>query len=126
MQIKLKDGKPVYKAEWVVVGDKRIFVRSRWEFYYAIFLQQLKQQGQIIDWEYEKKTFWFDKIKRGVRSYKPDFEVFHLNGTSELVEVKGYMDDRSKTKITRMRIYYPKINLRIVTREWFIKKGFDV
>lgn len=29
-------------------------------------------------------------------------------------EVKGWMDDRSKTKIKRMRIYYPDVKLIVI------------
>ena len=36
----LKD--PQYKQFWAVVGDKRIFFRSSWEYYYSIFLEKLK------------------------------------------------------------------------------------
>ena len=81
-----------YKQEWKDVGERRIFARSKWEHYYAIYLDSLRKQGQILDWEHETKEFWFDKIKRGVRSYKPDFLVLHKNGEEEWIEVKGYMD----------------------------------
>jgi hypothetical protein len=65
------------------------------------------------------RTWWFDGIKRGVCSYKPDFEVFLNNGTFQLREVKGFMDAKSKTKITRMAKYYPQIILKIIDKDWF-------
>jgi hypothetical protein len=108
-----------YKQEWKDVGERRIFARSKWEHYYAIYLDSLRKQGQILDWEHETKEFWFDKIKRGVRSYKPDFLVLHKNGEEELIEVKCYMDAKSATKIKRMGIYFPNVKLRIVDATWF-------
>ena len=62
-----------------------------------------KDQGEILKWEYEPETFWFEKIKRGVRTYTPDFKVTEKDGSIIFHEVKGYMDARSKTKLKRMK-----------------------
>jgi len=114
----LKD--PQHKQFWAIVGDKEpIFFRSSWEYYYAIFLAKLKQEGKIIDWKHEPKVFWFENIKRGVRSYLPDFCITHLNGSEEWAEVKGYFDTKSKTKMKRMAKYYPEVNIRLIGSEWF-------
>jgi hypothetical protein len=86
--------------------------RSAWEANYARYLNWLKARGDIDSWEYEPDTFWFDKIKRGVRSYLPDFRI-HEKGRVYYVEVKGWMDDKSKTKIKRMAKYHPKVDLRV-------------
>ena len=102
------------KRGWWESGDKRCFMRSRWEMNYACYLDFLVKYKQIKDWEYESHTFWFDKIKRGVRSYTPDFLIYNNDGTIEYHEVKGFMDAKSKTKLNRMRIYYPKIKMVII------------
>ena len=44
----------------------------------------------------------------------PDFWVEELNGNDSFHEVKGWMDDRSKTKINRMAKYYPNILLVVI------------
>lgn len=90
------------------------FFRSSWEANYARFLNFLIAQGQIAKWEYEPDTFWFEKIRRGVRSYTPDFKITEPSGTIYYVEIKGWMDAKSKTKLKRMAKYYPKIDLRLV------------
>lgn len=113
----LKD--PTYKQFWATIGDKKIFFRSSWEYYYAIFLEKLRQEKKIIDWKHEPKCFWFENIKRGVRSYLPDFCITHLNGAEEWCEVKGYYDSKSKTKMKRMAKYYPEVKIRLVGSEWF-------
>ncbi len=88
---------------WREIGGKRHYFKSLWEANYARFLQWLKEQGKIENWQYEPDTFWFDKIKRGVNNYTPDFKITHLkpvkyiDGRSsqfEYVEVKGYMDSK--------------------------------
>ncbi|KKC25814.1 DUF1064 domain-containing protein [Sphingomonas sp. SRS2] len=96
-----------WKAGWREIADKRHYFRSRWEANYARYLQWLKERGEILDWEYEPETFWFDKIKRGVRSYLPDFRVHELNGSKPIHEVKGWMDARSRTTLKRMAKYHP-------------------
>jgi len=96
-----------WKAGWRQIGDVRKYYRSRWEANYARYLQWLKENGQIKDWKHETETFWFEEIRRGVRSYLPDFRVWENDGTSCLHEVKGWMDDRSKTSLKRMAKYHP-------------------
>lgn len=114
----LKD--PNHKQFWATIGNKPpIYFRSSWEYYYAIFLQKLEQEGKIITWKHEPKTFWFEGIKRGVRSYLPDFCITHLNGQEEWSEVKGYLDTKSQTKMKRMAKYYPHIKIRLVGSDWF-------
>lgn len=103
-----------WKAGWREVGDKRHYFRSRWEANYARYLEWLKSRGDILDWEYEPETFWFEGIKRGVRSYLPDFRVHELNGSKPLHEVKGWMDARSKTTLKRMRKYHPKETIILI------------
>jgi len=104
-------------------NPKGTYFRSQWEANYARYLMFLMDKGSIQRWEYEPETFWFDKIKRGVRSYLPDFKVWEtIDSEPYYVEVKGYMDSKSKTKLKRMAIYYPAIRLELVDR----KKYFEI
>lgn len=107
------------KAEWRTIGGKKKYFRSKWEANYARYLEYLKSQRAILDWEHEPQTFWFEEIKRGVRSYLPDFKVHCKDGGHYFVEVKGYMDAKSKTKISRFKKYYPNEKLVVITAEWF-------
>ncbi len=122
MQVQLKDGKPTFKQEWHEVGGKRNFYRSRWEYRYAQFLQHQKEKGKIKEWYHEPDTFYFEGIKRGTNNYKPDFKVIFLDDHREYVEVKGYMDAKSVTKLKRMKKYHPKENVRVVDKAWFAER----
>jgi hypothetical protein len=94
------------------LGD--IFFRSKWEANYARYLNWMKSRGEIDSWKYESRTFWFEEIRRGVRSYMPDFEVIDKPGAEpRYVEVKGWMDPKSATKIKRMAKYYPDVKLEV-------------
>lgn len=108
-----------WKAGWREIGGRKIFARSRWEANYARYLEWLKINGQIREWEHEPETFWFEQIKRGARSYLPDFRITENNGSIVFHEVKGWFDARSKTKIKRMAKYHPTVTLRIISADWF-------
>jgi hypothetical protein len=111
---------PTHKQFWAIVGDKQpIYFRSSWEFYYSLFLEKLRQENKILDWKHEPKCFWFEGIKRGVRSYLPDFCITHIDGSEEWSEVKGFLDSKSQTKMKRMAKYHPDVNIRLVGSEWF-------
>lgn len=106
------------------INDKQMFFRSKWEANYALYLDFLIKQKQINSWFYEKKVFIFEKIKFGTRSYRPDFAIINNDMTTEYHEVKGFFDNRSKTKIKRMAKYYPNIRLIIIDKDVYgdIKK----
>ena len=123
MQIHLKDGKSTWKQDWAEIGGKRNFYRSRWEYRYALYLEFMKKHKHIVEWEHEPKTFWFEGIKRGTNNYKPDFRVVFPSGNDEWIEVKGYMDSKSATKIKRMAKYHPDVKLRVIGKEWFKENG---
>ena len=108
-----------WKAGWREIGGKRKFFRSRWEANYARYLEFLKQHNEIKEWQHESKTFWFENIKRGCRSYLPDFEITNNDGSIEFHEVKGWFDDRSKTKLKRMQKYYPDVKLIVIFRKQY-------
>lgn len=113
----------IFASGWRVIGEKRIYARSKWEANYARYLQMLLDNGKILAWDHEPDTFWFLKIKRGVRSYLPDFKVTELNGEIIYHEVKGFMDSKSITKFNRMRIYYPLVKIVLIREDWFKAQG---
>ena len=113
-----------WKGGWRVMDDgQRLYFRSRWEYNYGVYLQFLVRQKQIHSWTHEPKIFWFEAIKRGCRSYLPDFCVVNLDGSEEYHEVKGWMDSRSKTKLRRMAKYHPTVKLLVIDGTWFKVNG---
>lgn len=109
---------------WYRNGDVKFYMRSKWEYNYACFLDFLIKHGEIERWEHEPDTFWFEQIRRGVRSYLPDFKVYNKDGSVEYHEVKGYMDRKSKTKLKRMKKYYPEVKMVLIDQKRYkaIKK----
>jgi hypothetical protein len=102
------------KRGYFNIDGKEIYFRSKWEANYALYLNFLIAKKEIKSWTFETETFWFEKIRRGVRSYTPDFKVVNNNDSVTFHEVKGWMDAKSKTKIKRMAKYYPETKLIII------------
>lgn len=104
------------------------YFRSGWEANFARYLNFLKKQGEIREWKYEAFTFWFEKIKRGVRSYTPDFAVWEHSSDPEnpdyFYEVKGYHHQRGKTALDRMKRYHPDVKIVLLDEDAYkaIKK----
>lgn len=95
--------------------DLGIYVRSSWEANFARYLNFLVKNGSIHKWDYEPDTFWFENIKRGTRSYTPDFKIWEKeHSTPFYYEVKGYMDSKSKTKLKRMAKYHPDVEIKLI------------
>lgn len=88
-----------------------MFFRSKWEANIARYYNFIK-----VEWEYESKEFEFP-IKRGMRFYKSDF---YLKATDVYVEVKGWMDKKSQTKLKRMKKYYPDVTINIIGKEEYV------
>jgi hypothetical protein len=105
---------PNIQDGWYTINGKNIYFRSKWEANYSLYLDWLIKQKQIEKWEFEAEKFVFDKINFGTRSYLPDFKIWNLDGTTYFVEIKGYMDSKSKTKLKRMARFYPKIKIELV------------
>jgi len=98
-----------------------MYFRSAWEANYARYLNKLMAMKVVESWAYEPKTFWFDGIKRGVMSYKPDFCVVYKGDPKEVyVEIKGWQTPKDRTKWRRMAKYHPEIKLEIVGEKQYL------
>ncbi len=107
--------------------DLGFYVRSAWEANYARYLNFLQGKGEICRYEYEPDTFYFEAIKRGTRSYTPDFKVWVTDDerlSYEYHEVKGWLDQKSATKLNRMAKYYPGEKIVVIGKDEYraIKK----
>lgn len=104
---------------WRSIGDMKYYFRSKMEANFGRWLDFQLRADLIQKWDHEPETFWFLEIKRGVRSYLPDFRVLHNDGSIIFYEVKGFYDSKSITKIKRFRKYYPNHTLRLIDKIWF-------
>jgi hypothetical protein len=89
-------------------SDIGFFVRSAWE---ANMVRFYRKTGTCFI--YEPCEFEFVGLKRGNRFYTPDF---YLPKEGVYVELKGFLDKQSFTKLKRFLQYHPKeaAKLRII------------
>jgi predicted nucleic acid-binding Zn ribbon protein len=104
-------------------GGKRedldgLYVRSSWEANWARYLNWLQRLGEVSSWQFEPETFEFP-VKRGARFYTPDFRVVRPDGSVEYHEVKGWMDQKSATKLKRMEKYHPHVKIILIDKETY-------
>lgn len=109
----------VNKAAWHIIAGNKYYFRSLLEAAYARRLEMLKNSNLILDWEHEPHTFYFQDIRRGCTNYRPDFRVIKMDGTHYWVEVKGYWDPKSLTKVKRFKKYFPDEKLILVDKKTF-------
>ena len=97
-------------------ADINFHVRSKWEANYVRILRLLHQK-----FEYERHEFKFP-VERGTRFYLPDF---YLPDKDQFVELKGYLDAKSKTQLSRFMQYHPDKakRMRIVIKKLFARRG---
>ena len=94
------------KFGWIIFGDRKFYMRSSWERNYARYLEFVKQHGDIKEWDYECQTFEFTN-RHGTTRYLPDFKIIRNDGSHYWVEVKGYMTQKDRTKLKRMKRDHP-------------------
>ena len=111
--------------ERVIREDKR--VKGEKSRNHVVTINGTPGKGRILKKiEYEPETLWFDGIKRGVVSYKPDFRLTFDDKFVLWIEVKGYLDPKGATKIRRFKKYFPEYEIDLIRkREYFrIKRNF--
>ncbi len=123
---------PQINVDWhnkrydVIIDGQRCKFKSKFEYRWALYLQQLVELDVIQSWEYEPKRFMFEEIKEGTRGYTPDFRVCYAplvltNGIDAIEdgevawhETKVHLIAKDITKYHRMQIYYPDEKLILV------------
>lgn len=99
------------------IGGVKKYFRSSWEANFARFLETMKNEGSIHKWEHEPDTFWFYNVQRGCRMYCPDFKIWMNTSDFIYIEIKGWMDQRSKTKLDRMAENYPEETVIVLSKD---------
>lgn len=106
------------KFGWIEFGDRKFFMRSSWERNVARYLEFLKRNGDIKDWDYECQTFEFQN-RHGTTRYLPDFKVYTNDGLHYWVEVKGHMTQKDRTKLKRMKRDHPAETVELWDAEFY-------
>lgn len=103
--------------KFVDIKDRFYIMRSTWEIKYAEYLDQNK-----IDWEYEEHKFKYYDLNGLAHYYFPDF---YFPKTGEFVEIKGYMDDKSRYKIDECTKVHG-IVIKVLQKNDLCEIGLDI
>jgi hypothetical protein len=113
-----------YNSKKVMVDD--IQFDSRDESLYFLVLKQQLSDGLFAKFTLQPKYELVPKFeKNGVKSraitYSPDFEIWHHDGTIEVIDVKGMATQQGDMRRKLFDFYYPNIKLTWISRS--IKYG---
>ncbi len=96
-------------AHRAVVGGKDCKFDSNGEHKLANYLQLLKEQGYIKDWERESHSFILIDT-----SWKVDFTVRNNDDSFEYYEYKGAVESRTRKLIMQVAEFHPQAQITMV------------
>lgn len=97
-----------------VIDGKTYNFRSKLEYNWAMYLQFLKESGEIYDWRYEQTKFLFPDETIGAKQFLVDFDVLNNDWTLEYHETKGWLQGKDVTKFKRVAKYRPEVKITLI------------
>jgi hypothetical protein len=118
-----------FKKQYAVIAGKVWHFDSQYEKNYALYLQYLKEKGEIVDYIKntttfpftEKATYVIRSVLRFISGYRPDFIVFYADDRYEIHEIKGWKNEKMHAQLEQMEKDYPALSVKIIDKE-FIKR----
>ncbi|AJD27414.1 DUF1064 domain-containing protein [Clostridium botulinum] len=108
-----------YGAKKIVIDG--ITFDSKDEGRYYLYLKELKAKDKILNFErqpkYELQPSFkkYGKTHRAI-TYAPDFLIYHLDGSEELIDVKGPETQQGNMRRKMFDYNYPDLKLTWVAR----------
>ena len=92
---------------------------SEMESHYYIYLKQLKEIGEVVDFVLQPTYLLqegFDLNGKRIRpiTYRADFKVIYKDGHEEIIDVKGKLTEEFKIKRKMLLYRYRDINFKCV------------
>lgn len=127
--MELADKESKYKSK-KVKADGYTF-DSKDEFLYYESLKKRTINNEIRGFELQPKYILipaFEKLGKKYKAitYTPDFRVTHVDGSVELIDVKGYSTQQGELRHKLFNFFYPDLKLTWVSRnlKWGDEYGF--
>ncbi|MDP4144145.1 MAG: DUF1064 domain-containing protein [Bacillota bacterium] len=94
---------------------------SKDEAMYYEYLKLLKAKGEIENFELQPIYELIPKFKKHGKSfrrttYTPDFLIYHLDGSQELIDVKGFSTQQGELRKKLFEYKYPDVKLTWIAR----------
>ncbi|WP_142414619.1 DUF1064 domain-containing protein [Hathewaya massiliensis] len=111
--------KSKYGSKEIVIDDIKFDSKDEGKYYE--YLKKLKAQGKILNFELQPKYELQPGFKKNGKTYRaityaPDFLVYHLDGTEELIDVKGMSTQQGEMRRKMFDYKYPDLKLTWVAR----------
>ncbi|MBY6965297.1 DUF1064 domain-containing protein [Clostridium botulinum] len=108
-----------YGAKKIVIDG--ITFDSKDEGKYYEYLKKLKSQEKILNFELQPKYELQPGFKKNGKTYRaityaPDFLIYHLDGSEELIDVKGTETQQGNMRRKMFDYKYPDLKLTWVAR----------
>lgn len=100
---------------------------SSWEYNYALYLEYLKKQWEIISWCKNTTKFKFSKTidcsdlfrtesKKYISGYIPDFLVFYPDGRYTIIEIKWRHGEKEKRQLRQFQKDFWNLEFKLIDR----------
>ncbi|QDY32692.1 DUF1064 domain-containing protein [Clostridium sporogenes] len=108
-----------YGARKIVIDG--ITFDSKDEGRYYLYLKELKAKDKILNFEQQPKYELQPSFKKHGKThraitYAPDFLIYHLDGSEELIDVKGTETQQGNMRRKMFDYKYPDLKLTWVAR----------
>ncbi|NFC28548.1 DUF1064 domain-containing protein [Clostridium botulinum] len=108
-----------YGAKKIVIDG--ITFDSKDEGRYYLYLKELKAKDKILNFERQPKYELQPSFKKYGKTHKaityaPDFLIYHLDGSEELIDVKGTETQQGNMRRKMFDYKYPDLKLTWVAR----------
>lgn len=108
-----------YNSEKIVIDG--ITFDSKDEGRYYEYLIKRKSRGEILNFELQPTYTLIQKFKKNGKThraatYTPDFLIYHLDGSQELIDVKGFSTQQGELRRKLFDSLYPNLKLTWIAR----------
>ncbi|WP_188066666.1 DUF1064 domain-containing protein [Brevibacillus brevis] len=112
-----KPKQPKYNNKITYVDGIKFDSKAESEYY--LVLKEKLARGEIQDMRLQPVFVLQDKCTRNGKNlqaitYKADFEVLHLDGTLEIIDIKGDETEAFKLKAKMFQYRYPNLKLTLL------------
>lgn len=94
---------------------------SKHEAKYYEYLKSMKAKGEILNFELQPTYILMPGFTKNGKKYRemtytPDFIIYHVDGSEELIDVKGFSTQQGEMRKKLFDYKYPDLKLTWVAR----------
>lgn len=110
---KPKKRRPKYNNKSTWIDGVHFDSRKEGEYYNDLKLLLMAKEIKGFCLQPEFVLVEGNEIERAI-TYKADFIVFHTDGSTEIIDVKGFESEQWKRTFKKFRLKYPELKLNVI------------